>query len=91
MRKRGKQRWRTAFGVALLLALSLLAAQGQRRRDPLNPLEIDQLRDAMLDPDIRLKLYVKFSRDRMTVLEQCVAIRRRPSAADRPTTCWKIS
>jgi len=24
----------------------------------------------MLDPDIRLKLYVKFSRDRMTVLEQ---------------------
>ena len=51
MRKRGKQRWRTAFGVALLLALSLLAAQGQRRRDPLNPLEIDQLRDAMLDPE----------------------------------------
>jgi len=80
MRKRGKQRWRTAFGVALLLALSLLAAQGQRRRDPLNPLEIDQLRDAMLDPDIRLKLYVKFSRDRMTVLEQ---MRSNPKTTER--------
>ena len=52
----------------------------QRRRDPLNPLEIDQLRDAMLDPDERLKLYVKFSRDRMTKLEQ---MRSDPKTTDR--------
>ena len=63
-------RWRTALGLALLLGLPLFLPVGsplwaQRRRDPLNPLEIDQLRDAMLDPDQRLKLYVKFSRDRM--------------------------
>ena len=68
-------RWRTALGLALLLALPLCLPIGsplwaQRRRDPLNPLEIDQLRDAMLDPEERLKLYVKFSRDRMTKLEQ---------------------
>ncbi len=66
-----RMRWRTAVGLAILLILPLLSSlSAQRRPDPLNPLEIDQLRDAMLDPDERLKLYVKFSRDRMTKLEQ---------------------
>ncbi|MGA3194120.1 MAG: hypothetical protein ABSD39_03880 [Terriglobales bacterium] len=66
-----RMRWRTAFGLAILLVLPLHSSlSAQRRPDPLNPLEIDQLRDAMLDPDERLKLYVKFSRDRMTKLEQ---------------------
>jgi hypothetical protein len=74
-------RWRTALGLALLLALPLLfPLWAQRRRDPLNPLEIDQLRDAMLEPDQRLKLYVKFSRDRMTKLEQ---MRSDPKTVDR--------
>ena len=71
-------RFRTALGLGLLLALPLCA---QRRRDPLNQLEIDQLRDAMLDPDTRLKLYVKFARDRMTTLEQ---MRANPKTTDRP-------
>ena len=80
---------RTVFGLALLLVSPLLcllwyplrsplAAQG--RRDPLNPLEIDQLRDAMLDPEQRLKLYVQFSRDRMTKLEQ---MRSDPKTTER--------
>ncbi len=80
------KRWRSALGLALLLAIPLvlpvcspLWAQ-QHRRDPLNPLEIDQLRDAMLDPDQRLKLYVQFSRDRMTKLEQ---MRSDPKTTDR--------
>jgi hypothetical protein len=77
--------WRTALALAMLLILPLVAAtrsplSAQRRRDPLNPLEIDQLRDAMLDPDERLKLYVKFSRDRMTKLEQ---MRSDPKTTDR--------
>src|ERR1700679_3651077 len=72
-------RMRTAFGLALLLAGPLLCLLSypfcsplsvQGHRAPLTPLEIDQLRDAMLDPDERLKLYVQFSRDRMTKLEQ---------------------
>src|SRR6202043_1219207 len=80
-----KARWRTALGLATLLILPFVAAiwsplSAQRRRDPLNALEIDQLRDAMLDPDERLKLYVRFSRDRMTKLEQ---MRSDPKTTDR--------
>jgi len=74
-------RWHVAFGLLLMLALTLVSQlAAQRRRDPLNPLEIDQLRDAMLDPDERLKLYVKFARDRMTKLEQ---MRADPKTTDR--------
>jgi hypothetical protein len=70
--------FRLVLGLALLLTLPLFA---QRRHDPLNPLEIDQLRDAMLDPDERLKLYVRFSRERMNTLEQ---MRSDPKTTDRP-------
>jgi hypothetical protein len=67
-----------AFGLLLLMALPLAA---QRRRDPLNPLEVDQLRDTMVEPDARLKLYVKFARDRMNKLEQ---MRADPKTTGRP-------
>jgi len=56
--------------VALVACLAGLASGQARRRDPLNQVEIDQLRDAMLEPDQRIKLYVSFTRDRMTQLEQ---------------------
>ena len=75
MNCRGRSLW--IMGLTLLLLLPLAA---QHRRDPLNPVEIDQLRDAMLEPDTRLKLYVKFARDRMTALEQ---MRNNPKATDR--------
>jgi len=72
---------RDVLGLFLILVLPLVSPlSAQRRNDPLNPLEIDQLRDAMLDPDQRLKLYVKFSRDRMTKLEQ---MRADPKTTDR--------
>src|SRR5664279_616299 len=74
-------RGRHLAGAALLLLLQIAhPAWAQRRHDPLNPEEIDLLRDAMLDPDQRLKLYVKFSRDRMTKLEQ---MRSDPKTTDR--------
>jgi hypothetical protein len=74
-------RCRIALGLAMLVVLPLfLPLRAQRRRDPLNPLEIDQLRDAMLDPDARLNLYVKFCRDRMTKLEQ---MRSDPKTTER--------
>lgn len=75
------KRWRGALGLGALFVLTFCSTlQAQRRHDPLNPLEIDQLRDAMLDPDQRLKLYVQFSRDRMTKLEQ---MRSDPKTTDR--------
>jgi hypothetical protein len=70
-------KWRAALGLFLLLALPVCA---QKKDDPLNPLEIDQLRDAMLDPDERLKLYVKFTRDRMAKLEE---MRGNPKTTER--------
>ena len=72
-----RPRQRFALGLLLLLAMPLCA---QHRSDPLNPLEIDQLRDAMLEPDDRLKLYVKFARDRLTAMEQ---MRADPKTKDR--------
>jgi predicted nucleic acid-binding Zn-ribbon protein len=52
----------------------------QRRRDPLNPLEADQLRDAAQEPSERLKLYIQFIRARLTALEQ---MRADPKVTDR--------
>ena len=87
--KPGSHRGLAALGTAVLLALPLFFSApspfgsllwAQRRHDPLNPLEIDQLRDAMLDPDQRLKLYVQFSRDRMIKLEQ---MRSNPKTTER--------
>ena len=69
-----------ALHAAVLLALALSMA-AQQPRDPLNAAEVDQLRDAMLDPAERLKLYVKFARDRITKLEQ---MRADPRAVSRP-------
>jgi hypothetical protein len=74
-------RWQISLALLFIFALPLLSRlSAQRRNEPLNPVEIDQLRDAMLDPDERLKLYVKFSRDRMTKLEQ---MRADPKTTER--------
>ncbi len=65
----------------MVLALSLLSTVwAQRRRDPLNPLEADQLRDAAQEPAARLKLYILFARTRLASLEQ---VRADPKVADR--------
>ncbi len=76
-------RRRRALSLALLFAFAIglaVSAPAQGRRDPLNPLEIEQLRDNMMFPADRLKLYVKFSRDRMTKLEE---MRSDPKATER--------
>jgi hypothetical protein len=67
-------------GVLSLALLIALCATAQRRHDPLNTEEINLLRDAMVEPDQRLKLYVKFARDRMNKLEQMRAV---PKTTDR--------
>lgn len=66
---------------SLLLSLLLLAAAwGQLREEPLNPKEIDQLRDAAQVPAQRMKLYLDFARTRLASLEQ---MRADPNVKDR--------
>ena len=52
----------------------------QRQREPLTNPEIDQLRDTAVEPDLRLKLYIKFARDRLAELDQ---VRSDPKTTDR--------
>ena len=70
---------RNMFGLSLLLCLSL-PVFAQRRSDPLTPTEIDQLRDAAMEPEPRMKLYVAFARARLVKLEQ---MRSDPKVTDR--------
>lgn len=69
--------------IFLLGPWAALPALAQHHAD-LAPAEVGQLRDAALDPDQRLKLYLKFARARLAALDQ---IRTDPKTApsDRPT------
>jgi chromosome segregation ATPase len=73
-------RARHKFACCLFSLLLLSTGWAERRRDPLTPLEIDQLRDTAQEADLRLKLYVKFARARLDALQQA---RSDPKAADR--------
>jgi hypothetical protein len=64
-------------GLALLILSPSLA---QRQHDSLTNPEIDQLRDTAMEPDLRLKLYVKFARVRLASLELA---RSDPKTANR--------
>src|SRR5271169_6455922 len=68
------------FARLVLAILLLSTAWAQRRHDPLNPLEVDQLRDAAQNPIERLKLYVQFARARLASLDQ---MRAEPKITDR--------
>jgi len=62
---------KAARSLLILLAACLLALPAAAdHRDPLNPAEADQLRDAAQDPTKRVGLYVKFLHARATQLEQ---------------------
>jgi hypothetical protein len=72
------------FGRFGILTLSLIfltsLSPAQRRNDPLTQPEIDQLRDAAVEPEMRMKLYVQFARARLVTLEQ---MRTDPKTKDR--------
>jgi hypothetical protein len=79
-----RNRFRAGFRAFTCVGLVLLIAAGawaQRHRDPFTQPEIDQIRDASWDPDVRLSLYVKFARARLVSLEQ---MRSDPKTKDRP-------
>jgi hypothetical protein len=65
------------FGLVLAIATTVW---GQRHRDPFTQPEIDQIRDTSWEPQLRLGLYVKFARARLTTLEEA---RRDPKTTDR--------
>lgn len=73
------RRSRTGFSL-LVFSLLVSLTWGQSRREPLNPVEIDQLRDAAQEPEARIKLYIQFARARLLALEQ---MRADPKATDR--------
>ena len=60
---------------AVLAMLLTIPAAGQNRagHDPLNPAEVDQLRDTAIEPNQRLKLYVQFARTRMNSIDQLIS------------------
>jgi len=69
------------FWLICLAAFMLFpSGYAQRRREVLNPLEVDQLRDAAQEPETRLKLYVEFARLRLVNLEK---VRADAKAKDR--------
>lgn len=67
-----------AVGALTLLLLSPELAQ--RGSDSLTGPEIDQLRDTAVEPDLRLKLYIKFARARLASLDEA---RADPKTTDR--------
>jgi septal ring factor EnvC (AmiA/AmiB activator) len=71
-----------SVGMVLLLSGSIfnVPVQADRRRDPLNQLEIDQLRDTAQEPELRLRLYIKFARTRLDAIEQA---RSDPKVTDK--------
>src|SRR5882724_3862317 len=67
-------------GVICCGLLLLPIASAAPRHDPLTPAEVDQLRDTAQEPDLRLKLYIKFARARLAAVEQ---VRSDPKVTDR--------
>lgn len=68
------------YFLPLLVVSSVLLSAQTHHHDPLTNLEVDKIRDAAQLPDVRLKLYVEFSRARLEKLEQAHA---NPKATDR--------
>lgn len=71
---------RRLLAFLFLIAVLGSAAISQRRDDPLNPDEIDQLRETAIEPEKRMKLFVGFTRARLVALEQ---MRSDPKVTDR--------
>ncbi len=72
------------LGMLVVVILATLCPVYAQHHANLTPDEVDQLRDTAMEPDQRLKLYLKFARDRLTKLEQ---VRADPklSAQERAT------
>jgi len=74
---------RAIIVLVSLLGLATAVHAEQRHRDPLNDLEVDKLRDAAQDPEVRLKLYVEFARARLDKLQQVHADQKSANRAEQ--------
>ena len=54
----------------LLVVLLLTMVASARKRDPLTEAESDQLREVAMEPQKRLKLYIKFAEARLLAIDQ---------------------
>lgn len=61
---------RTAKKLALIVLVLTTALAFARKRDPLTDAEADQLRQVALEPQKRLKLYIKFTEARLDSIDQ---------------------
>lgn len=59
--------------IALLLAGIVPSLHAQDENDPLNPDEVQQIRDNNIHPDVRIKLFLKFTQERIDALKQLTA------------------
>jgi hypothetical protein len=73
-----------SFILAFMITSLAIAHSFAQSHADLAPAEVDQLRDSMMEPDTRLKLFVKFARVRVDALEQ-VRIDPKIAPADRPS------
>jgi uncharacterized coiled-coil DUF342 family protein len=71
---------RLQLATVCVLLVFPAPALAEKHRDPLNQLEINQLRDMAQDPLERLKLYVEFARARFVALDKS---RSDPKVTDR--------
>ncbi len=69
----------TAKKAIFFLMLFAAVLGFARKRDPLTEAETDQLREAALEPEKRLKLYIKFTEARLDTIDQA---RGDPKQAD---------
>jgi hypothetical protein len=59
--------------LPVVLVLAISAAAQRSHRDSLTGAEVDKIRDAAQEPEIRLKLYIEFARARLEKLQQARA------------------
>jgi len=71
---------RRAVLCVLVFLLASYFATAERKRDPLNRQEVDELREAAQDPNKRLGLLIKYMKARMLAIQQLQAD---PKIADR--------
>lgn len=63
-------RWRNVFAVVVCLGVSVGASAQRQHRDTLTPGQIEQIREAGIDPNLRIALYTKFLDERAEALKK---------------------